>query len=427
MKLSELVSYKTSLDQYDFIRSSRGLIKKINESQSDINNSQGVDSQIRFGDGVYQVQLASDLSEVENKISELDGNYIYYRDQVNELILDQEQEYITRSEKQFVSRILSEDLKAIQGRKLTLTSEQKKQFISRINLYSDWRWPGLMIRPQDQNIVEAMCSFDPFYIADFYQELLDPYIKKFNTLYQNRIRSYEIAKFVPKRKTLDVFPQEQFGFAVAYNLFDHYPLYMIKQMLTDVQKILKPGGTFLFTFNNCDLARNIQTFENGQRSYTPYRLIKPILDELGFRIVNTQTQEHSWCEVRKAGTLTSIRGGQAVAKVLNNVKPVVQREYTADVKENIYQEAIDLKIDSEEKIRGGAIEVGKLELRIKRKREGIRIQELSKTLGERVPWSARNKGYVKGQHMRFNGTNYIAIVNVAPKQYFDPSEWELVE
>jgi len=49
MKLSELVAYKTALDQYDFIRTSRGLIKKINESQTDINNAQGVDGKIRFG------------------------------------------------------------------------------------------------------------------------------------------------------------------------------------------------------------------------------------------------------------------------------------------------------------------------------------------------------------------------------------------
>ena len=426
MKLSELVAYKTSLDQYHFIRSSRGLIKKINESQSDINNAKGKDSKIRFGDGVYQDQLERDLSEVEYKISELQSNYSYYRDQINDLILEQESEYISLCEKRFI-RVLGEDINSIKDRPLVLSTKQKKDFISRINLYSDWRWPGLMIRPQDQNIVEAMCSFDPFYIADFYQELLDPYIKKFNVLYQNRIRSYKIAKFVPKRKTLDVFPQAQFGFAVAYNLFDHYPLYMIKQMLTEVQKILKPGGTFLFTFNNCDLARNIQTFENGQRSYTPYRLIKPILDEIGFRIVNTQTQGHSWCEVRKAGTLTSIRGGQAVAKVFAKNNSGIKREYTNDEKAKIYQEAINLKIDSEFVIRNGNINLGKLELRINRKKEAIRIQELSKTLGERVPWSASNNGYSIGQDIRFNGTNYIAIVNVHAKQNFEPSEWELVE
>jgi hypothetical protein len=351
MKLSELVAYKTSLDQYDFIRTSRGLIKKINESQTDINNAQGVDGKIRFGEGVYKEQLASDLGELENRLGELQNNYSYYREQVNELILDQEQEYITRCEKQFVSRVLGEGIEGIQRRRLVLTSEQKKQFITRLNLYADWRWPGLLIRPEDQDIVEAMCAFDPLYLADIYQSLLDPYIKKFNPVYQNRLRPYQISKFIPKKKTLDVLPQQQFGFVAAYNLFDHYPLYMIKQMLTEIEQLLKPGGVFLFTFNNCDLARNIATFERGQRSYTPWRLLQPIIEDLGFKIIQTQTQEHNWCEIRKPGTLKSIRGGQAVAKIFSKSSPQQSDNiYTADQKEQIRKEAIDLGIDSEEKL-----------------------------------------------------------------------------
>lgn len=427
MKLSELVAYKTSLDQYDFIRTSRGLIKKINESQTDINNAQGVDSKIRFGEGVYKEQLASDLGELENRLGELQNNYSYYREQVNELILDQEQEYITRNEKQFVSRVLGEGIEGIQRRRLVLTSEQKKQFITRLNLYADWRWPGLLIRPEDQDIVEAMCAFDPLYLADIYQSLLDPYIKKFNPVYQNRLRPYQISKFIPRKKTLDVLPQQQFGFVAAYNLFDHYPLYMIKQMLTEIEQLLKPGGVFLFTFNNCDLARNIATFEKGQRSYTPWRLLQPIIEDLGFKIIQTQTQDHNWCEIRKPGTLKSIRGGQAVAKIFGDTPVEKNKTYTADQKEHIRQEAIDLGIDSEEKIRGGAISIGKLELAVTRKREQLRIKELEKTLGERLPWSASNKGYLKGQHVRFNGKNYIALVNVLPKQKFEQGEWELVE
>jgi len=425
MKLSELVAYKTSLDQYDFIRTSRDLIKKINESQTDINNAQGVDGKIRFGEGVYKEQLASDLSELENRLGELQNNYSYYREQVNELILDQEQEYITRCEKQFVSRVLGEDIGGIKGRRLVLTIEQKKQFITRLNLYADWRWPGLLIRPEDQDIVEAMCAFDPLYLADIYQSLLDPYIKKFNPVYQNRLRPYQISKFIPRKKTLDVLPQQQFGFVAAYNLFDHYPLYMIKQMLTEIEQLLKPGGVFLFTFNNCDLGRNIATFEKGQRSYTPWRLLQPIIEDLGFKIIQTQTQDHNWCEIRKPGTLKSIRGGQAVAKVLGNL-PVV-KTHTADQKEHIRQEAIDLGIDSESAIRAGGTNIGKLELAVTRKREQLHIKELEKTLGERLPWSASNKGYAKGQHVRFNGKNYIALVNVLPKQKFEQGEWELVE
>jgi len=426
MKLSELVAYKTSLDQYDFIRSSRGLIKKINESQTDINNAQGVDSQIRFGEGVYKEQLASDLTELENQIDDLQNNYSYYREQVNELILDQESEYITRCEKRF-TRVLGEGIEGIQSRQLALTGEQKKQFITRLNLSADWRWPGLLIRPEDQDIVEAMCAFDPLYLADIYQSLLDPYIKKFNPVYQNRLRPYQISKFIPRKKTLDVLPQQQFGFVAAYNLFDHYPLYMIKQMLTEIEQLLKPGGVFLFTFNNCDLARNIATFERGQRSYTPMRLLQPIIEDLDFNILQTQTQEHNWCEIRKAGTLKSIRGGQAMAKILTATPVKKNKIYTADQKEQIRKEAIDLGIDSELVIRGGNISIGKLELAVTRKKEQLRIKELEKTLGERLPWSASNKGYAKGQHVRFNGANYIALGNVLPKQKFEDKEWKLVE
>jgi len=427
MKLSELVAYKTALDQYDFIRTSRGLIKKINESQTDINNAQGVDGKIRFGEGVYKEQLASDLSELENRLDDLQNNYSYYREQVNELILDQEQEYITRCEKQFVSRVLGEGLEGIEGRRLILDHEQKKQFITRLNLYADWRWPGLLIRPEDQDIVEAMCAFDPLYLADIYQSLLDPYIKKFNPVYQNRLRPYQISKFIPRKKTLDILPQQQFGFVAAYNLFDHYPLYMIKQMLTEIEQLLKPGGVFLFTFNNCDLARNIATFEKGQRSYAPWRLLQPIIQDLGFKIIQTQTQEHNWCEIRKPGTLKSIRGGQAVAKVFSDTPVEKNKIYTADQKEHIRQEAIDLGIDSESAIRAGGTNIGKLELAVTRKKEQLRLVELNKTLGERLPWSASNKGYAKGQHVRFNGKNYIALVNVLPKQKFELVEWKLVE
>ena len=128
-------------------------------------------------------QLANDLIMLQNQINNLQNNYSYYRDQVNKLILDQEHEYLSRCEKKFVSRVLGEDMKAIQHRRLSLTNNQKKQFISRINLYVDWRWPGLIIRPEDQDIVESMCAFDPLYLADIYQELLDPYIKKFNPVF----------------------------------------------------------------------------------------------------------------------------------------------------------------------------------------------------------------------------------------------------
>lgn len=380
MKLSELVAFKTSLDQYDFVRTSQTLIKKINESQSDISKVAGNENDmlIRFGDGVYLDQLTQDLKDLELTIADLQNNYDYYRTQIDQLILDQEQEYIVRSKKLYERQIIGEGIDSIQHRKLELGSEQKKQFISRINLYSDWRWPGLIIRPQDQDIVEAMCALDPLYLCDYFQPLLDPHVKKFNLAYQHRLRAYTIPKFLPKKRSLEQLPQTQFGFVVAYNLLDHYPLTMIQQILSEVNDLLAPGGVFLFTFNDCDYAESIQTFEQGFKSYTPFRLINPILDSLGFRVVQKTNGEFDWCEVRKAGTLKSIRGGQALARVLNNENAVVEKErtYTLEEQEAIYRDAIALGIDSEEKIRGQSRSLGKLELLINRRRAQLQQERL---------------------------------------------------
>ena len=380
MKLSELVAFKTSLDQYDFVRTSQTLIKKINESQTDISKVAGNENDmlIRFGVGVYLDQLTQDLKDLELTIADLQNNYDYYQTQIDQLILDQEQEYIVRSKKLYERQIIGEGIDSIQRRKLELGSEQKKQFISRINLYSDWRWPGLIIRPQDQDIVEAMCALDPLYLCDYFQPLLDPHVKKFNIAYQHRLRAYTIPKFLPKKRSLEQLPQTQFGFVVAYNLLDHYPLTMIQQILSEVNDLLAPGGVFLFTFNDCDYAESIQTFEQGFKSYTPFRLIKPILDSLGFRVVQKTNGEFDWCEVRKAGTLKSIRGGQALARVLNNENAVVEKErtYTLEEQEAIYRDAIALGIDSEEKIRGQSRSLGKLELLINRRQAQLQQERL---------------------------------------------------
>ena len=429
MKLSDLVAYKTSLDHYDFIRSSRGLIKKINEGQADVDKSKHLsDGRIRFGHEDYTEQLAKDLDSVESQITNLQDNYSYYQEQIDQLILEHEEEYIKRDEEN-ISQTLSEQLKCLTDRKLTMSTTQKREFIERIALYVDWRYPGLFIRPEDQDMVEAMCAFDPLYIADLYDERLRPFVKEFNPIYQNRIRPYTIPKLAPKQRSLDQLPQEQFGFIVAYNLFEHYSLSMIGQMLQEVDKLLKPGGTLLFTFNNCDLARNIRTVEMGLRCYTPYRLLKPIIEGLGYRIVKLETEGDNWLEIKKAGSLRSTRGGQTIGSVYHKKGDVLTKEdmYTTDQKEAIRQEAQALGLDLT--YSGGADRpLGKLAIAIKRKKDEARIQSLV-ALKEhgRVIWRATNQGYLRGQHVRYGGVNYVATVDVEPKDTFDHTQWHLVK
>ena len=118
MKLSELVAYKTGLEHYDFIRSSRGLIKKINESQSDIARSNHInDDAIRFGQDTYSEQIANDLDSLERQIENLNDNYVYYKNQIDQLILEHEVEYIKHDEEN-ISQTLGEGIKDLTDRQL---------------------------------------------------------------------------------------------------------------------------------------------------------------------------------------------------------------------------------------------------------------------------------------------------------------------
>ena len=101
--------------------------------------------------------------------------------------------------------------------------------------------------------------------------------------------------------------------------------------------------------------------------------------------------------------------------------------YTTNEKEAIRQEARELGIDLTYS-GGGDIPVGKLALAIKRKKDHKRLQSLE-TLKEhgRVLWRATNQGYLKGQHVRYGGVNYVATVDVEPKDTFDHTQWHLVK
>ena len=54
-------------------------------------------------------------------------------------------------------------------------------------------------------------------------------------------------------------------------------------------------------------------------AYTPGRLVKAILNKIGFEVIQNVDYEDinvSWIEARKPGKLTSMRGGQELSKII---------------------------------------------------------------------------------------------------------------
>ena len=135
--------------------------------------------------------------------------------------------------------------------------------------------------------------------------------------YQSRVR-YKIIN-ESRSEIFKGIPKNQMNLVVAMNFFNHKPLDIIEHYMSEIYNLLKSGGTVIFTYNNCNMALAVQNFEKSLYSYTPESRVIPLMKMLGFSIVESYNEEAtnvSWLEIRKPGKLTSLRGGQAIAKIV---------------------------------------------------------------------------------------------------------------
>ena len=72
------------------------------------------------------------------------------------------------------------------------------------------------------------------------------------------------------------------------------------------------------TFNNCDRAHGVALAERSFMCYGTATEIIKRAESYGFEIANLYDGQGdvSWLELRKPGTITSLRGGQTLAKII---------------------------------------------------------------------------------------------------------------
>ncbi len=162
-----------------------------------------------------------------------------------------------------------------------------------------------------------MVPMDPLYLVDTHQELLAPAIQKFTVEYQRRLRSYVINDRQPGT-IMHKLPDSQFGFVLAFNFFNFRPLELIQRYLTELHSKLRPGGTLIMTYNNCDQSHGVGLAERNWMLYTPKRLILEHAASLGFELAASYDGQGdtSWLELKRSGDIDSLRGGQTLAKII---------------------------------------------------------------------------------------------------------------
>lgn len=311
MKLSDLVRYLTHLDTlsvHDAMAASLAEVARITHSVET--------SEIQIGDSTADLQTIQE--DFKTSLEQYDQKLKKLQQDVRALIEQQEPEYFTNSTNLYMRGMRQETSDYITNRSRQLDPETSQRLINRLITYTSWQYPGMVIRPVHSTGLDTLVALDPLYLVDTNENLLSPMKSLFTPQYQSRLRYYVIEEYTSKNIFWNL-PQQQFGLVYAFHYFDFKPWEILQQYLNEVFELLRPGGSFLFSFNDCDDWRAVSRAEHYFCCYTPGRLIRAYVQNLGYEIVDiyNEADGHSWMELRKPGVLDSIRGSQTLARIFN--------------------------------------------------------------------------------------------------------------
>jgi hypothetical protein len=314
MKLSTVVAYINHLDTIRpdvcFEAARREMASVLHVIQS---------SDIQFDEQRARLEkqydsIMSTLTSFGLTLDDIKQNLRLKRDEL-------EPEYLRESQRLYDHEMPMESNQYILGRQLRLDDHSRTLLGAKIRLLADWRLPGLIFRPGLESLIEEMVPLDPLYLVDQHQDLLTPAAIKFTPEYQRRLRQYVINERAGG-EFLSKLPTNQFGFVFAFNYFNYKPLALITQYLDQLYTKVRPGGTVLMTFNDCDREQGVGLAERHFMCYTPARMLIAHAERVGFEVAEhyTGAGDVSWLELVKPGKIVTIRGGQTLATIVAKSK-----------------------------------------------------------------------------------------------------------
>jgi SAM-dependent methyltransferase len=316
MKLSELVNYRTQLDAMSSLP-----IKTQAEIKLDQITHLIETKNIQLGD--FAKQLQERKSAIQQSFNLFENSLTALQTELNDLIIATEKPWFQESYRLYEQEMLYETTEYILNRRPEINSETEQFYRTRIVRYNTWQHPTMIIRPGRETFVNELLASDPLYLVDESHDLLLPTLQLFNEQYQSRLRPYTINER-QDQEILGKLPNDQFGLVFAYNFFNFRPFEVIRKYFNEIYHKLKPGGVLAMTFNDCDRDKGVMLVEQHFCCYTPGYLIRELAQSLGFEIVFSWTDEgpSTWLELRRPGQLHTLRGGQALAKILP--KPIAK-------------------------------------------------------------------------------------------------------
>ena len=310
MKLSELIAYRNYLEETSALLVGKAADQDLGQIMQMVQTNPVQIDQFVDQLKVQQETIQKNFEGFEQLLDQL-------RHQIKELIAQQELAWFVESYRLYECEMCHETAEYILKRHSPISTESRITLQTRLLNYTDWQHAGMVIRPGLETFTYDMVSFDPLYIIDESYELLEPTIDKFPEQYQRRLRPYVIDERQTDPMMIKI-PDGQFGMCLVYHLFNFRPLEIIKRYLIEIFQKLKPGGILIMTFNDCDREKAVMLVEQHYACYTPGDLVKDLVTSLGYEILYSFNDggPSTWLELRKPGTLTTVKGGQSFAKVV---------------------------------------------------------------------------------------------------------------
>ena len=310
MKLSELVNFRSQLELMSMMSMRRDTDIEVEKITHTVSTSR-----------IQMEEFAKRLQEKQSLISQAFGAFESDLDALkmalDELISTTAKPWFAESYRLYEQEMIHDTAEYILNRRPNIAPETEQFYHSRLQRYNTWHYPTMIIRPGRETFIQDLVASDPMYLVDEMQELLAPAMSLFNDQYRQRLLTYTINE----RQGQDILtklPQEQFGLVFAYNFFNFKPFEVTKKYLTEIYQKLRPGGVLAITFNDCDRAKAVMLVEQHFCCYTPGTLLRDLAQSIGYEVRFSWTDEGptTWLELGKPGQLTSLRGGQTVAKIM---------------------------------------------------------------------------------------------------------------
>jgi hypothetical protein len=311
MKLSDLVAYKTALDKLSTRSAHREVELELGKISHLVNTQ--------------PIQLSNFRQQLDTQYNAINQHIDQFEIQLNELkksvklqIELEEKYWFQESYRLYDQEMRNDSVEHILNRRPILDEEVENLLRVRIQNYVDWQHPGMIIQPGLEKFVEDMVGYDPLYLVAQQYDLLVPAFEKFPEEYQRRLRLYTVKEELD-REILEKMPNSQIGLCLVYNFFEFKPFEIVRKYLTEIYQKLKPGGTLIMTFNDCDHDKAVKLAEQHYACYTPGAMVQQFANTIGYHQIFSWNNNGptTWLELRKPGTLTSLRGGQTLAKIVH--------------------------------------------------------------------------------------------------------------